>query len=365
MEAMHSFLEADELQLLLLMKSRRHENPASAVVASDDEAPGDDLPRVPFDVSFGLSATPTGLAAFVSALAKHGYVILTGVCEGEALYRTLEASLKQDLFLLKALTPASDTSAEACGSARKEAFVGSVYFNERSVPMWRSGYEFVEDKVREAFRVHAGETEEGLAWPSKNMQRHWAALTAFCRDLTDRALVQVLTSQPPGVPRTAGDLDRCRRLQGDLSVAYALHYPNEQGAALPLDVTGGQPGINVKAHVDPSLLVVEPVADVPGLDVFDQTLDGGLGKWVSVERACAPASSWVVFGGRCLEAATQGRIKACLHRVTTPNHNELAARGAAQSGGNHCDIPREAGASNETKRRFCFIFEQKLSDFYE
>jgi hypothetical protein len=38
----------------------------------------------------------------------------------------------------------------------KKRCVGEVYINERNVPMFYSGYEHVEDKVREAFRVHAG-----------------------------------------------------------------------------------------------------------------------------------------------------------------------------------------------------------------
>ena len=81
---------------------------------------------------------------------------------------------------------------------------------------------------------------------------------------------------------------------------------------------------------------MEPAADVPGLDVYDTHL----GEWVGVEAACAdtPAAAWVIFGGRCLEKATGGRIRACLHRVT------------------RSDLDR--------RRRFCFIFEQKIGDFF-
>jgi|MDSY01.1.fsa_nt_gb isopenicillin N synthase-like dioxygenase len=98
----------------------------------------------------------------------------------------------------------------------------------------------------------------------------------------------------------------------------------------------------LKEHVDPSLFVVEPAADVPGLDVWDTHL----GEWVGVEAACAPSeasasasTSWVVFGGRCLENATGGRVRACLHRVTR--------------------------SATDKRRRFCFIFEQKLGDYYD
>jgi len=118
----------------------------------------------------------------------------------------------------------------------------------------------------------------------------------------------------------------------------------------PLDVPSvfGKPSTPLVAsqeHVDPSLLVVEPIAEVPGLEVLDQAA----GEWVSVE-ACARSGQggqeWVLFGGRALEAATQGQIKACRHRVTTPGFRDAARRAARL-------------------RRFCFIFEQKLADFYE
>jgi hypothetical protein len=238
--------------------------------------------------------------------------------------------------------------------------------------------------------------KKDLVWPSERMHSCWRSLTHFCVDLTDRALLTVLSSSKEDnkeVPMTLEDLAKARRLGEDLSVAYALHYPNEEGGAptLPLDVTGGQLGINVKAHVDPSLLVVEPVADVAGLDVFDPTLDaqdtedgqqelesgGGAqrnkkkGRWVSVERACAsaPASSWVVFGGRCLETATKGRVKACLHRVTAPNHRELTSQQETTtsqlSKRTPFDTQREAESATTSRRRFCFIFEQKLADFYD
>jgi isopenicillin N synthase-like dioxygenase len=87
--------------------------------------------------------------------------------------------------------------------------------------------------------------------------------------------------------------------------------------------------------------VVEPVSDVAGLDVFDQESE----QWLNVEGASGrPGSDWVLFGGRCIEKATNGHIKACLHRVTADGYHQKHSEG---------------------KRRFCFIFEQKLSEFYE
>ena len=140
-------------------------------------------------------------------------------------------------------------------------------------------------------------------------------------------------------------LERCRKKGGDFSVAYALHYPNGEGGAptLPVEVAG-EAGILVKAHVDPSLFVVEPVSDVAGLDVYDPVSN----MWLNVERSSkSPASEWVVFGGRCLEASTG--VKACLHRVTSSDYHD---GGAEKPGG------------IKSPRRFCFIYEQKLEDFY-
>jgi hypothetical protein len=292
---------------------------------------------VPFSEAVGVgTATAAGEAAFAALLRARGFVILTGVAEGARLYRALERELM--LFF-------HGGTFGGCGSAAKERCVGGVYVNEREVPMWRCGYEYVDDKVREAFRVHAAADQAELAWPSVAAQAAWQALVHFCQGLADRALALALETAP-GKARAAraatlAQLEACRLSGGDLSVAYALHYPNDEGGAptLPLEVTGGQAGLCVKAHVDPSLVVLEPIADVPGLDVFDPLSQA----WVSVERASLrPGEDWVVFGGRCLEAAAG--VRACVHRVTASNfgHAQSAAR-----------------------RRFCFIYEQKLGIFYD
>ena len=145
----------------------------------------------------------------------------------------------------------------------------------------------------------------------------------------------------------------CRKGGGDYSVAYALHYPNGEGGAPTLSQeVAGEAGTNVKAHVDPSLVVVEPVADVAGLDVFDPTVK----RWLSVEGASrAPGRLFVVFGGSGLERATKGRIKACLHRVVASNYHATEAEPEAEP---------KAHAATASKRRFCFIYEQKIEEFY-
>ena len=84
--------------------------------------------------------------------------------------------------------------------------------------------------------------------------------------------------------------------------------------------------------MDQSLFVIEPCPRVGGLEVFDPHTR----QWIQVESVLKHDEEWVLFGGRCLDKATGGRVPACLHRVRAAN-----------------------------ARRFCFISEQKYGAFYE
>ena len=209
------------------------------------------LPRLPLSVAFRsnvgssdggggtadrLPAAPT--SRFTSLLEKHGYVILTGVSEGGALYRCLEAAIMGGRAAGEEAVPraahgvgtthgaaagaaaASPAAAgfflqSPAGSIAKRACVGEVYESERGVPMWHCGYEYVEDKVREAFRVHAAaaavaeEQEQAqdstsagdpdvLRWPSVDIRSRWVHLLRFCHRLTDAALAVVLSDAAAG-----------------------------------------------------------------------------------------------------------------------------------------------------------------------
>lgn len=347
-------VDYDEQSLALSMYSERYFT-SSALPPRPAPAYTDGLPRIAFSDSMGIgTSTSSGEATFMKMLRERGFVILTGVDEGARLYRALEQELMRFFH----------GSFGGCGSPAKEQCVGGVYFNEREVPMWRCGYEYVDDRVREAFRVHAQADRDELQWPTPAATAKWLALVTFCEGLADRAFALTLddaskegltrqdaTMSDGRPPKASGlsssraaslaNFQACRKSGGDMSVAYALHYPNDEGGAptLPLNVTGGEGGLCVKAHVDPSLIVLEPVADVPGLEVFDPLTQA----WVSVERASQrPGEEWVVFGGRCLEAATG--VKACLHRVTASNYGN---------------------AGSPARRRFCFIYEQKLMDYFD
>jgi len=113
--------------------------------------------------------------------------------------------------------------------------------------------------VREAFRVHAT-AGDSLAWPCSKLQKRWGELTDLCAGLTDRLLATLLEASEVagegGRSEVLARLSRCRAEAGDLSVAYALHYPNGQGGEgrdLPVRVAG-EAGINVKVTPQHSLL---------------------------------------------------------------------------------------------------------------
>ena len=145
----------------------------------------DGLPRVAFSDAVGKgTSTAEGEAALVSALRDRSFVVLTGVAQGARLYRALEREL-MGFF---------NGSHGGCGSAAKAACVGGVYVNERDVPMWSCGYEHVEDRVREAFRVHA-QAGSDLIWPSSAVQDKWQELVAFCQSLADSVLALALEAK--------------------------------------------------------------------------------------------------------------------------------------------------------------------------
>ena len=296
---MTSMLDYDESRLAVLSWFvRRGVRPSSLREPQDQSAVHVDerLPRLPFASAFGDlgSGGDDGSSGdksnFIRLLRRHGYVILTGVHGGAALYRSLEVEMMGTVCEEATAAAATQqrgffTSAPP-GSRAKTACTGEVYESERGVPMWHCGYEHVEDKVREAFRVHAAGAPppssilddsssssssplrfEGfeLRWPSATMKMKWQRLVAFCHGLTDAALAAALTdasgagssssSSQTRKVTTAAEVTRIRssalRIGEDYSVAYALHYPNEEGGAptLPPSVTAGRTNVPVKVSL--------------------------------------------------------------------------------------------------------------------
>ena len=356
----HPQLASDELATAAALWAAALPDPSSGCGGDRSS-----VPRFPLrDLLSGDAGAGAGLA---SLLARHSFVVLTLDAGQHALaerYATMEREGERFFAV-------GDDRKRACASSR-------VHRNERGVPMWHCGYERCAG--REAFRVDApamraaaavasGErcADDASVWPSRGFAGAWTDLAQLCRAITDAALVHVMRGaaapacEPSATP-----------LADDLSVCYALHYPNTAAPVASECVRGDQVW-NVAPHVDPSLLVVEPCSRARGLEVRArsgrgrarraprnrrpdgadacQVQDVASGAWVRVDgdgSACAPGADeldafcaagrdLVLFAGRGLETATGGRVRACPHRV--------------------------AHAPGE--QRFAFIFEQKYAQFYD
>ena len=252
-----------------------------AVIARSDAT----VPRLPLEDAATTKA--------LQLLKRHGYFVATHI--GDALaadVQTIETELNR--FFAKS-------------SERKEKCMGTVYANERGLPMFRRGYER-QQNVRECFRVPVN--EEGQPWPSSQTKVCWRRVITRFQGVADA----LLEAAAPGHER--GE---------DFSLAYCFRYGEDDGGA-----NGGSDDTLVGEHADVSLVVVEPVARVAGLEVYDLCLK----RWVCVEAVCVPGKELVVFVGRAL-SRTSG-LPALKHRVV-------------KSG----------------KARTSFLFEQKYAAFFE
>ncbi|RLN43767.1 hypothetical protein BBO99_00000634 [Phytophthora kernoviae] len=237
---------------------------------------------------------------FLEMMECHSFVVLTDL--GESLERVHDQVLQDfDTFF----TSDDDDWKNECISKQ-------IYRNENKTPMWYCGYEHTS--VRDCFRVACGDMSR-LVWPSPEFKDHWLSLQRRMEKICDRALS--LTVGYEIAPSHA-------RSDENFSVCYGLHYPNIQGS-------GQSETENVFEHVDPSLYVVEPVPSVEGLDVYDPHSK----QWLKAEKVCVPGKEIVLFCGKALARATEGRIPGTLHRVRrTPD------------------------------RRFCIIYEQKYEEYF-
>ncbi len=252
-----------------------------AVIARSDAT----VPRLPLEDAASARA--------IQLLGRHGYFVATHI--GDALEADV-ASIESELENFFAKAP-----------ERKEKCMGTVYANERGLPMFRRGYERQEN-IRECFRVPV--KEEGQPWPSSRTKVCWRRVITRFQAVADALLEAVV----PGHER--GE---------DFSLAYCFRYGVDDGGA-----NGGSDDTLVGEHADVSLVVVEPVSRVPGLEVFDIHTK----RWVCVESVCVPGRELVVFVGRAL-SRTSG-LPALRHRVV-------------KSG----------------KARTSFLFEQKYGAFFE
>jgi hypothetical protein len=228
-----------------------------------------------------------------------------------------------------------------------------IYLSEKSVPMWKLGYEKNEDGIREFFRMHGGCVDDQPWPPASSFRETWLRGLALCRHICDEALDLCIDSVPSRVPvrpssgpktwastkysqTPIGELsDR----QGDFSVLYAMHYFNETD----LGRASGDDNaiIALKQHVDPSLCVLEPflAANCPGLQVLDQATN----QWIDCDGPNSPVASHVtdkeelmcLFVGRAF-CKHCPEVQPTLHRVV---------------------------ASDQSRRSI--IYEQKYEEYFE
>jgi hypothetical protein len=195
-----------------------------------------------------------------------------------------------------------------------------LYVSEKNLPMYYLGYELAEDGMRESFRISASQPDH-VDYPSLEARRAWLKGLGLCRQLTDN-LLDIL-SEKKGCGRPSQGIqwwksdanlpDELADREGDFSVFYAMHYFNKD--CLQLDGVNNSQDSNqsshsdklvLKAHVDPSLLVIEP---------FVSTENRGLQVW---DAAC---KAWLDVDGRdlgfCMPVMVGQAVglPATLHRV--------------------------------------------------
>lgn len=247
------------------------------------------------------------------SLVEHGYVLLTVQHEKvTAVIRSMRSSLHTDVF------PATATTANA-GMLQTSS---TTYISERGVPMYKLGYEMCEDGVREVFRVAAG-SPETVCWGKACSQSSWVRGLGLLRHVSDTALDILLLStdgtkrkRRPHSGRAAWlkmDMETKEERSGDFSVLYAMHYFNSNRVEV-------EPGIAVKAHVDPSLLVIEPFLcpQTTGLQVWDRIND----RWMDCDGPTSPLRTafdgevMLLFAGKAISCVVP-EIEPTLHRVVT------------------------------------------------
>ena len=259
-----------------------HLKPTKRYAVIDADA---SVPRLPLEDAASTKA--------LQLLKRHGYFVATDLGAAlEADVALIEAEL--DRFFAKS-------------TERKEKCVGTVYANERGLPMFCRGYER-QQNVRECFRVPVN--EEGQPWPSSKTKVCWRRVITRFQTLADALLDLAAPGHDKGE---------------DFSLAYCFRYGVDDGGA-----NGGSDNTLGGEHADVSLVVVEPVSRVAGLEVYDLCLK----RWVCVESVCVPGRELVVFVGKALASKTG--LPALKHRVV------------------------KAG-----RARLSFLFEQKYAAFFE
>jgi hypothetical protein len=239
--------------------------------------------------------------ALLSGLQKEGYVLLTTsfTSRPAQIIQAMRNSILNNLFpgsYLESNNNEITSLKEVCNTAALKTS-DMVYVSEKGVPMYKLGYELCEDHVREVYRIAAGDADEAQVWPANETDSQrtcWLQGLGLLRHITDTAL-DLLIALNDAAPRRkhrrysgasswmkSPSSSPISERQGDFSVLYAMHYFNNENKSnmseceQALEPTLPEPGVAVKAHVDPSLFVCEPFLcpDSKGLQVLIRSNDG-------------------------------------------------------------------------------------------
>jgi hypothetical protein len=295
--------------------------PSSAAISNDDNNNNDtplDLPTPialtdllrPSSSDADSCSRPTA-ATVLSARLRHDLVTY-GFCLLDCptasrpgrIVTALQDSLTTDLFPCdcnKDEDP-SDPDNHANPAHTHLSTSDTVYVSERGVPMYKLGYEATADGVREIFRIAAGAPDAVDFCDNGNtngrsateVRTTWLRALALLRQITDVTLDLLLMDpdansdtnnerpsrrrqrpyagaaawQRPAYARDIG-VGHLRDRPDDYSVLYAMHYFNRPEGHVHTDDDDDEL-LAVKAHVDPSLCVIEPFTSVKrrGLQVW-------------------------------------------------------------------------------------------------
>ena len=296
-----------------------------------------------------------------TCLQKHGFAICTYSSDSQPcqIVRRWKESLERDFFPVDNNNNNYYYQAHKQSSGERNVNKGKleasteIHLSEKSVPMWRLGYELCNDDVREAFRVHAGRPDD-QPWPcsvGEDVRSIWLQGLALCQDICDQALQLTLGGFPsstsdapvenlpirkrPGLkrkswlhPESIPSMGDIPERSGDYSVLYSMHYFNDnQEKEKIIDSETFNNGetleVNVKSHLDPSMFVVEPftTSNCPGLQVFDPSRQ----EWIDCDGPASPINNllekgdqaMVIFVGKAFAAhcPPSMNLQATLHRV--------------------------------------------------
>ncbi len=309
----------------------------------------------------------------VSHLTEHGYFILT-YPPATSLQSGADNKLLSTIHDITSSLSELFTSSASPWPPRACSTLGSVYFNEKDVPMYKLGYDDGtggvsgndRDEIREYFRVAS--QNAGTCGSVGDMGD--GARDAVVRGLNlSRYITDVILSTTLGVKLTArhgnaassftSPSPSVKERAGDYSLLYAMNYYNSPESiewAKGEEMYGSDGRLLVlKEHVDPSLVVLEPIISrgVGGLEVFD----AGAKEWILVDGGHSAVhdvvegiegvggKGMVVFVGKAFASCYSEKgddgapVEATLHRCVAPRSEEVGVN------------------------RRAIIFEQKYAEF--